>query len=377
MENAEQKSANDAPKVLVAPLNWGLGHATRCIPIIRELLAQGATVTLASDGVALALLRKEFPELTTLELPSYNILYSNSRNVMWSIFFQSYKILLAALRERAFIKRYLAKNPQDVLISDNRLGCHDVHAHSVIISHQLHIKAISRFIRWSANAIHHFSIRKFDEVWIPDYPNEPNLAGDLAHGDLGNLPSVTYLGAISRMRPMPEVRKRYPIAAILSGPEPQRTYFEHKTLSQLAILALEQPDETFLLVRGMPKDAPELPPNLPKNIEIHDYMTSETLNEHIAAAHVVLCRTGYSTVMDLAAMDVHHAIFVPTPGQSEQEYLADTYRSTRTFCTQTQANLDLKKALASLHEFSGFAQLPDMRAELPRVIAKVLSARTV
>ena len=62
-------------RILVAPLNWGLGHATRCIPIIRALKAHNFEPVIASDGAALQLLKKEFPDLEHVELPSYNITY--------------------------------------------------------------------------------------------------------------------------------------------------------------------------------------------------------------------------------------------------------------------------------------------------------------
>ena len=111
-------------KVIVAPLNWGLGHATRCIPIIRTLLAQGATPILASDGVALALLRREFPELSYLELPSYHIRYAKSGGFRLALkmLFLLPLILRAIVLEYFFIRNYCKNNSIQILISDNRFG---------------------------------------------------------------------------------------------------------------------------------------------------------------------------------------------------------------------------------------------------------------
>jgi UDP:flavonoid glycosyltransferase YjiC (YdhE family) len=80
-------SFNSANKtILIAPLNWGLGHATRCIPIIKALQENNYIPIIASDGIALELLQKEFPYVQTLKLPSYKIEYAkNGKNFKWKL----------------------------------------------------------------------------------------------------------------------------------------------------------------------------------------------------------------------------------------------------------------------------------------------------
>ena len=119
-------------KILVAPLNWGLGHAARCIPIINELLKENFKPVLASDGPALELLRREFPELETLELPSYNIKYSKK---LWlGLLLRVPHIIKTIIKEKKFIAGYLKHHQLEGIISDNRFGLRHPSVPSVYIS---------------------------------------------------------------------------------------------------------------------------------------------------------------------------------------------------------------------------------------------------
>ncbi|MFM2269749.1 MAG: hypothetical protein RL757_3190, partial [Bacteroidota bacterium] len=226
-------------KVIVAPLNWGLGHATRCIPIIRELLAQGATPILASDGAALALLRREFPTLTTLELPSYNISYAKSggfRLALKMLFLLPF-ILKAIVLEYFFIRKYCKNNSIQILISDNRFGLiAPPPVSSLFLTHQIEIQTPFRFTTWLVNLVNHFFLKRFDEIWIPDAAEFPNLSGKLSHGNFSKRvrQKMTFIEPLSRFtRPLAPVEKQFDIAVVLSGPEPQRTILENKIWQQL------------------------------------------------------------------------------------------------------------------------------------------------
>ena len=191
--------------ILVAPLNWGLGHATRCIPIIRELEKNGFTPILASDGVALSLLKKEFPHLTSLELPSYNIEYAKKgENFKWKLIKNSPKTINAILSEKQLVKKWIKEYNLTGIISDNRLGVHSKKVPSVFMTHQLTV--LSGKTTWISSKLHQFFIHKFDECWVPDVNEIPNLTGKLGHLKNSNL-NIRYIGVsfgvscVKRSRP--------------------------------------------------------------------------------------------------------------------------------------------------------------------------------
>jgi uncharacterized protein (TIGR00661 family) len=349
-------------KILVAPLNWGLGHATRCIPIIHALQEQGATVFLASDGSALDLLKKEFPDLPTFELPAYNVRYIFP-NMVLSMALQMPKILRGVFSEYFWLKRFIKTHGIDIVISDNRYGLYNKAAYSVFMTHQVNIKAPMSFV---VNAINRFFIKKFDICWIPDFEDAPNLAGVLAHGGLVKKLKVQYLGALSRMK-KEEFAKRYDGIFVLSGPEPQRTILEGKILMQLKNADLAS--YKFALIRGV-TDGKKLENNA-QNLEIHNYLTTKTLNKKILESTILIARSGYSTIMDLAALGTK-AILIPTPGQTEQEYLADELTTQKIFFTQKQENLDLEKALVAVKSYEGFGNLYEKRNTLNEIIIELL-----
>jgi uncharacterized protein (TIGR00661 family) len=349
-------------KILVAPLNWGLGHATRCIPIIQAFQEQGATVFLASDGTALDLLKKEFPELPCFQLPAYNVRYIFPSMVL-SMGLQMPKILRGVFLEYFWLKRFIKTHGIDVVISDNRYGLYNKAVHSVFMTHQVNIKAPFSFM---VNAVNRFYIKKFDICWIPDFENTPNLAGVLAHGGLVKKLKVKYLGALSRMEKR-EVENRYDAIFVLSGPEPQRTILENKILGQLKNADLAS--YKFALIRGV-TEGKKLDFGA-QNLEIHNYLTTKTLNKKILESTVLLARSGYSTIMDLAALGTK-AILIPTPGQTEQEYLAEQLATQKIFFTQKQEDLDLVKALLAVKSYKGFGNLYEKHNTLNEIIIDLL-----
>jgi UDP-N-acetylglucosamine:LPS N-acetylglucosamine transferase len=333
--------------VLIAPLNWGLGHATRCIPIINALLQAKVEVIIASDGTALELLKKEFPELTHLELPAYNVTYRTS-NMVWNIGTQVFKISWAMTQEWFVLRRLIKQYKIDAVISDNRFGCWSKQVPTVFMTHQINIKIPNRFLQFFANRFNHFSLGLFNEVWVPDMENEPNLAGELAHKH--SLSKVKYIGILSRMKPL-KVEKKYDIGIVLSGPEPQRTYLQTLLLDQIRDFH-QKVDSTvrFLFIKGKT--------NLEEysetaNIEIHGYLTSKSLNQKMSACDLLIVRSGYSTLMDLAKLN-KKAVLIPTPGQTEQEYLAEHFRQQGVFDFQNQNHFSLEKAIATANNFTGF-----------------------
>ncbi|WP_298391788.1 glycosyltransferase [Flavobacterium sp.] len=301
--------------ILVAPLNWGLGHATRCIPIIRELEKNGFTPILASDGVALALLKKEFPHLTALELPSYNIEYAKKgENFKWKLIKNSPKTISAILTEKQLVKKWIKEHQLIGIISDNRLGVHSKKVSSVFMTHQLTV--LSGKTTWISSKLHQFFIKKFNECWVPDVNDIPNLTGKLGHLKNANL-NIKYIGVLSRLEKK-VVEKKYDLMILLSGPEPQRTILEEKLIKEI-----KNTDKKIVFVKGKVEKEQKL--EQIENVSYYNFMQSEALEKTFNESEIVLCRSGYTTVMDLCKLE-KKAFFIPTPGQFEQEYLAKKYK---------------------------------------------------
>lgn len=297
--------------ILVAPLHWGLGHATRCIPIIHELLNCGYLPILASDGGALDLLKKEFPELPYIELPSYNIAYAKkATGFKWKLLSKSPKILSAVKGEKKIVKDLVKQGKIHGIISDNRLGVRSKKVPSVFITHQLQV--LSGNTTWLSTKIHKKIIHKYDACWVPDLAGDNNLSGKLGHLK-ESLENIKYIGALSRMKKT-QIEKKYDILVLLSGPEPQRTMLENKLKKELKGL-----NKKIVFVLGKIQKAQECFKE--DNYKIYNFLNTKELEKIINQSDLVISRSGYTTIMDLAALE-KKAFFIPTPGQFEQEYLA-------------------------------------------------------
>lgn len=301
-------------KLLVAPLDWGLGHATRCIPVIKELLANGCEVWLAGEGQQEILLSKEFPGLNFLPLKGYRVSYASSGMTL-KMLAQVPKILTAIKSENKWLDEQVNKYGFDAVISDNRYGLYHKKIHSVFITHQLCIK--SPLGKWSEPLLQQWNykfINRFSECWVPDEAGENNLAGELSHPEI--LPSipVKYIGPLSRFEKKTGDEIKNHLLIILSGPEPQRSLFEDRIVDEIAHY-----NGSATIVRGLPAANTILPST--NTIRVYNHLTADLLNDEMAKAEFIISRCGYSTVMDIAAMK-KKSILVPTPGQTEQEYLA-------------------------------------------------------
>ncbi len=323
---------------MVTPLNWGLGHATRDIPIIKLLLEKGAEVVIAGDGPALQLLITEFPQLPSYELPGWNITYPKSGSFVWHMLKQAGKILWAITAEHKAVEAIVEKEKIDVVISDNRLGAYSKKAKCIVISHQLFLESpiIKRFLNWNNARL----IKKFEEVWIADFPGENNLSGSLSHR--ATIPfSHRYLGVISRFEKIDnDIDSRLEILAIISGPEPQRTLFEQELIPEMKKL-----NKPAVVLLGKPGLSVE--PVQDGNLTIYNHLPGEQLARLFSAAQLVVSRDGYTTVMDLAVLG-KKAILVPTPGQTEQEYLANYYQQKGWYVIQYQGKINLELALEQI-----------------------------
>lgn len=297
--------------ILVAPLNWGLGHATRCIPIIKALQQNNYIPIIASDGIALALLKKEFPTLQLLELPSYQIEYTKKgKNLKWKLLQNGFKTIKAIRREKILIESWIKKYAISGIISDNRLGVFSSKIPSVYITHQLNV--LTGNTTWITSKIHRYIIKKHTECWVPDLEGVQNFTGKLGHLENTNL-NIKYIGPLSRLHKK-ETEKKYDLMIILSGPEPQRGILEAK----LKIEILRYSGKIIFIKGVVEKN--QIKEQI-GNVIFYNFMNSDELEHAFNESEKVLCRSGYTTVMDLVQLE-KKAFFIPTPGQYEQIYLA-------------------------------------------------------
>lgn len=307
-------------KVLVAPLNWGLGHSTRCIPVIDYYLCQNNEVVLAGDGDSMLLLHKRYPQLRHIQLPPLRLHYSRTNSQVTTLFRQLPHLLHWMYQDHRTLQQLLSIEHFDLVISDNRFAFHSKSTRCVYLTHQLHIclpKAWKMF-EPCAEAIHHRIMNKYAEVWVPDTPTEPSLAGRLSHPDKSPR-HLHYIGHLSRFMHLPATPQpdtSYQVVLLLSGLEPQRTLLENEIIGRY-----QSRHETLLVVQGKP-NAPFC--KFTKgNITVVPYMEDTELVAHLLGASKVIARSGYSSVMDFSALSIlPKCELIPTQGQPEQEYLA-------------------------------------------------------
>lgn len=303
-------------KILFACMDWGLGHASRSVPLIRKLQKEGNEVVIASAGPALAFLKNYFPELKALEKPAYNIRYSINFSVSVMLFFQSRSFLKTIRNEHKWMNDILQSNKFDEVYSDNCYGLYNQKVRSTIITHQLMVKC-PKGLRFLEKPLHEKILsytNKFDVCHIPDYEGESNLSGDLSHKY--ELPAnATFIGPLSRFenRQPVEFVKQYEFCAILSGPEPLRTELEEQCIDLFS-----KTEKKCLIIRGLPEKDECIQV---AGIDIYNHLGDEEFREKVVQSDKIICRSGYSTIMDLHALN-KRAILIPTPGQTEQEYLA-------------------------------------------------------
>jgi uncharacterized protein (TIGR00661 family) len=327
-------------RILVAPLDWGLGHTTRCIPIIKAFITSGFEVILAAEKAGNALLIKEFPTLKILPLKGYNIGYSkNSRMLLLKLIMQFPKIHAAIKNENLWLDNVIKEYKIDIVLSDNRFGLYNKNAHCIFITHQLNIKTGNSFTEKLAQKINYFFINKFNECWIPDEAGRENFAGELAHPIILPKIPITYIGGLSRFKKI-DTTKKIDLLVLLSGPEPQRTIFEKIIIGQMKGSVLK-----IALVRGLPMAENNIEV---EGVETYNHLLAEDLNKLILESTIIIARSGYTTVMDLSKLQ-KKAIFVPTSRQTEQEYLA-SYLSEKNYCTyENQISFDLQAALNKIN----------------------------
>lgn len=319
------------------------------MPLIRKFLSAGFKVIIAAGGDQKILLQSVFPELEFVEIKGYGIQYASTKQkTLIRIIFQIPKILIAINRENRWLKRFIRHRNLDIIVADNRFGLHHRRILSVFITHQLQIKtSLGSLADSIARKINYHCINRFDYCWVPDAAGEINLAGALSHPAVMPAIPVVYTGILSGITKQ-ELPPTHKLLLLISGPEPQRTILENILLEQLRHYA-----HPFILVRGLP--AAVQPITAPAGATVYNYLSGQQLQNVINAAEIIICRSGYSTLMDILPLG-KKCIVIPTPGQAEQEYLAAWLAGKGYLCTANQQDFSLPQLLEEVQSL----QVPDL-----------------
>jgi len=324
--------------VLLAPLDWGLGHATRCIPLIRVFTELGYRVIIATDGPQEKLLKRAFPQHDFLRLPGYTIRYSRSRGWLPYKIMQQIPALLHIVQwEHRWLQQVIEQYHIDLVISDNRYGLWTNQVPSVFITHQLTIKAPYRWLETIIQKINYRYINRFTACWVPDMKEHGGLAGLLSHPEKKPEIPVEYMGLLTRFQ-RKAISAGQQITVVLSGPEPQRTMLEKKIIEQAIKIQQE-----ITLVRGLPATEEKLV--LPSFIKQFNHLDTADMQELLQQSELVITRSGYTSLMELMQLQVK-TVLIATPGQTEQEYLAHVFNEKGYAVEIRQAHFDLSQALA-------------------------------
>ncbi len=340
--------ASPVRRILIAPLDWGLGHTTRCIPIIRRLLNEKREVVVAGNDVQKTFLSSAFPGIRCLDLPGYGVKYS-AGPFLPNILRQIPKILRRIRYEHRWLAEIVERDEIDAVISDNRYGLWHPRVPAVILTHQAGlITGLGGMADALARRLHYPMLERFGQSWLVDVGSEPNLSGRLAHPV--PLPSnARYIGWLSQLQPAPVQDEAY-VLILLSGPEPQRSLLSDSLWEQ----ALAMPGHRFIFVEGHPDAVREA---IPGHIRHFPRATTAQLQHILGGASMVVCRSGYSSLMDLTLLG-KPAILIPTPGQTEQEYLARELHAAGIFMHCSQKHLRLDAALQATKVFPFHAFRP-------------------
>jgi UDP:flavonoid glycosyltransferase YjiC (YdhE family) len=331
----------------VCPIDWGLGHASRDIPLIRKLLGKNVEVILGGDGSSLEFLKIEFPYLEVIRIPSHKFIYSKIFPAWFMIIVQIPAFLKGIIIEHRFLKKIIHSYHIDLVISDARYGLWSRQILSVILTHQIRIKMpwFFKAFEYPVNYINRIALGKFSQIWIPDLPGHINLSGMLSHNI--TIPSDSlYTGFLSGFQKntiTDESPDKFEVVLLLSGPEPQRSVLEKRITAQLL-----KENRKSLVIGG--KTGDHSSEDLSESCKRVSFLSGYTLYNILKNARYIICKSGYSTIMDLVTIG-KTAFMIPTPGQTEQEYLACFLQQQGLFLFSRQKDFNLRDAIRRFENF--------------------------
>ncbi len=337
------------PLIFFAVLNMGLGHASRSLPVMREILSRRWGLLVGSSGRSLAFLRKELPAARFIELPDYNLHYSAKGASPLQLIAQTPHLLKLIGEEHELTRKIISREPVRLIISDHRYGCHSGEIPSLFIAHQIRFIAPTflkpfEFVGALFNRHYH---KAYQKVIIPDLRDGSKglLSGRLSQIKKGDQHYV-FAGILSSLHGEKVAAETIDVLVSISGPEPQRSIFEDIILKQIEgvpgkkVVPLGLPDQEF---RKKTAD----------NLEIYSHLDREHLGELFLRSRLIVTRSGYSTLMELAELG-KKALLVPTPGQTEQLFLARRFAQKGWFYMVEQDKMQLPHDIEMAQRFPGF-----------------------
>ncbi len=339
---------NSVKKILICPMDWGLGHATRMVPVIELLKEKDVEIILGADNRPYEFLKHRFPDLPVIRFEGYVPHYPKKSAMALKMLSDMPEMMRRADEAHAFLEKFVKKNNIDIVISDNRYELWTKYARTVFVTHQIEIQTgnYGKITKMAIKQLVSGFIKKFDELWIPDFEGDINLSGKLSHVNKYPLKNRHFIGPLSRfgfVNPK-NIDKKPDVLIMLSGPEPQRSILEVKLKDQAFHTGLNT-----VILQGRPED--EYYEKM-GNVEVFSHLPDEEVAGYINNADIVISRPGYSTVMDLAWFGAK-AVFIPTPGQTEQKYLAEYLKKKGYYYYQNQNDFDLEQAIAESVNYSG------------------------
>jgi len=330
--------------ILICPLEWGLGHAGRMIPLAKKLIERQNKVLIGAGKEHQSFFRNELPGLIYIDFPGFKPSYSRYLPQYISILLKTPVLFYHILTEHIRLKRIIRQHNIDIIISDNRAGLWNRKIKSVYITHQpvIPLPEKLRFLEWIGILLHRYFIKKYLLCFIPDLPGEINLSGRLTH-NVNLTENTRFIGILSRFSagsPPSDNKSHSPHnTLILSGPEPQREMLRQK-LAEI----LKDREPRLVILEGKPGD----PANVSRtgSIVSYNHLPSDEMKDIILGSDSIIARSGYTTIMELISLN-RNALLIPTPGQTEQEYLAEYLSGKGWFITIRQKNLDKGIILSS------------------------------
>lgn len=354
-------------KVIYGVCSWGLGHATRSLPVIRKLIKEGNELTIISNGRSLNLLKNELGQgIEYIDIPDYPMLLSeNSRQflaksaIYWPVFIRKMQKGLIQLTNM------LKSRKCDLIISDARYDIYSKEIPSFFISHQIRIMNPLRLrvFETGSEIFNLFFFKRFVGVIVPDY-KEDNFSGDLSHNlRFLDEDKIHYAGVLSDFKKK-QMKKDIDYFISISGPEPQRSYLEEKILSQI-----DQLDGNIVMTLGKAEEQKKFEKN---NVKTYSFLSKEKREELLNRSKLVISRSGYSTILDLAVIGTK-ALMTPTPGQIEQEYLSEYHNKKQTFYSVDQNKIDLKTDVEIAKKTTGSKRKCDVNKTVENIMNVISS----
>lgn len=293
-------------RILISPLDWGMGHTARCVSIIRQLIGQKNTIYFAGNEAQCSFMKREFPQIQVEFIDGYNVTLDSKKSSYLQMINQLIKIKKSIKAEHLFVEKFVSQEKIDVVISDNRYGFFSEKTKNIFLAHQLNLQLpfLSKFVNSQLKS----RIEKFDCIWIPDSKSEP-VCGDLTNAKF-DIPKIV-IGHLCRFENIPAPIK-YEYLGIVSGPEPERSRFANVLAEFLA-----KKNQKAALVGAKVID---------QDIHCIENPSTIELQELINSSSYIVSRAGYTTIMEMLVLK-KNAILIPTPNQFEQEYLAKNIHS--------------------------------------------------